>query len=216
MLPIQESYGVKLMADKSAGRSVIKGMGLPLMGNDIDTDRIIPARFMKCVTFDGLGAYAFFDERYDVNGDQKDHIMNDERYAEGSILLVNKNFGCGSSREHAPQALYHWGIRGFVGESFAEIFAGNCNSLGLPAVRVSREAIGKLMEICMANPSPVLTIDLKEGYVSAEGTAFPASLPEGYRRALIEGTWDVTQTLLEGSGEVDRKYRELPYLRGFT
>ncbi len=127
-------------------RNQVTGTGIPVSGNDIDTDRIIPARFMKCVTFEGLEQYVFYDVRFDAEGQPKAHPYNEARYQGGSVLIVNKNFGCGSSREHAPQALMRFGMRVVIGESFAEIFAGNCTALGIPAVTASAEDITALME----------------------------------------------------------------------
>src|SRR3989338_1893157 len=131
---------------------IIEGKGIPIQGNDIDTDRIIPARFMKCVTFEGLGKYAFYDERFDENGNKKKHSFNEEKFLKGSILIVNKNFGCGSSREHAPQALQKFGIKAIIGESFAEIFASNCAVMGIPTVTAPYDAIENLMMFVEEKP----------------------------------------------------------------
>src|SRR6059058_4973495 len=138
----------------------VSGTAVPIRGNDIDTDRIIPARYLKEVTFARMGDYPFFDERFDASGRKKDHPFNDPEYQGASILFVNKNFGCGSSREHAPQALYRFGIQAIVGESFAAIFAGNCVMMGLPAVTVSSAEIEELMQSSEKNPQTVYAIDL--------------------------------------------------------
>ena len=144
------------MTNNDLQRRQITGTGIPVPGNDIDTDRIIPARFMKCVTFDGLEQYAFYDERF--SGDTpKAHPFNDDRFLGGSILIVNKNFGCGSSREHAPQALVRFGMRAIIGESFAEIFAGNCTALGVPAVTASQDHITQLMQAVESDPKIRIT-----------------------------------------------------------
>ena len=139
----------------------ISGRAVPIRGNDIDTDRIIPARYLKEITFARMGEFPFYDERFDAEGKPKPHPFNDAKYKGASILLVNKNFGCGSSREHAPQAIYRFGIHAVVGESFAAIFAGNCVMLGMPAVTVASSDIELLMQLVESNPQLVLTLDLE-------------------------------------------------------
>jgi len=193
----------------------IKGRAIPLPGDEIDTDRIIPARYLKAITFEGIGRYAFFDERYDEAGNEKPHPLNDPRYRGGSILLVNKNFGCGSSREHAPQALLDWGIRALAGESFAEIFSGNCTALGMPAVRLPREAIASLMEAAAAKPEAEFSIDLGEKKIRWPGGELPFELPESNRQAFLLGTWDSTEGLLAHEREIRARAAALPYLNGF-
>jgi 3-isopropylmalate/(R)-2-methylmalate dehydratase small subunit len=188
------------------------GTGIPVPGNDIDTDRIIPARFMKCVTFDGLGEFAFYDVRFTEDGGKKDHSFNDSRFDGGTILLVNKNFGCGSSREHAPQALRRYGIGGIIGESFAEIFRGNCTAMGIPAVTVSEGNMGKLMALVNDKPSTPLTIDLEKKIIEADGKEFPLDIPDSFRNALTGGQWDSTDILLKNGELTDRKAEELFYL----
>jgi 3-isopropylmalate/(R)-2-methylmalate dehydratase small subunit len=143
----------------------VSGTGIPVRGNDIDTDQIIPARFMKVVTFDGLGEFAFFDQRFDSEDEEKDHPFNEERFRDANVLVVNANFGCGSSREHAPQALMRWGIDAIVGESFASIFAGNCLALGIPTVTASTEEIGALQAFVEENPDAELTVDVERELV---------------------------------------------------
>ncbi|MBN2352456.1 MAG: 3-isopropylmalate dehydratase small subunit [Spirochaetales bacterium] len=193
----------------------IKGRAIPLPGDEIDTDRIIPARFLKAITFEGIGRYAFFDERFDEGGGEKPHPLNDARYRGGSILFVNKNFGCGSSREHAPQALLDWGVRALAGESFAEIFAGNCTALGMPAVRLSREAIATLMEAAGARPETEFAIDLETMTIRFPNGELPFELPESSRQAFLLGTWDSTEGLLSHVEEIRARARALPYLNGF-
>ncbi|HUI70204.1 MAG TPA: isopropylmalate isomerase, partial [Spirochaetia bacterium] len=149
------------MAEPTSVRKLIKGRGIVLPGDDIDTDRIIPARYLRLITFEELGKYAFFDERFDDAGKPKPHPLNDPRFTGGSILLVNRNFGCGSSREHAPQSLMRMGINAFVGESFAEIFSGNCTALGLPAVRVSRDDALQLQKLVEGDPTLEVSVDLE-------------------------------------------------------
>jgi 3-isopropylmalate/(R)-2-methylmalate dehydratase small subunit len=193
----------------------ISGRGIPLAGGEIDTDRIIPARYLKVITFEDIGRYAFYDERFDGEGREKPHPLNDPRFQGGSILLVNNNFGCGSSREHAPQALMGYGIRAFVGESFAEIFAGNCTALGLPAVRVSRDVIGTLMRRVEADPQAELEIDLEKKTVRLGGEEHECDLPESSRQAFLLGTWDTMETLLRRRDKIEAVARAMPYLSGF-
>ncbi|ORC36557.1 3-isopropylmalate dehydratase small subunit [Marispirochaeta aestuarii] len=189
----------------------ISGKALPIQGNDIDTDRVIPARYMKSVTFSGLGAYAFYDERYDEEGKPKDHPMNSPRYTGASIMVVNKNFGCGSSREHAPQALRDFGIGALVGESFAEIFAGNCSALGMPTVTVSEEAALQLQKLVAADPGIEIQIDLENMTIRAGDYQVEASMPETYRRAMLDGSWDSTSLLLQAKDEIEKVEGSLHY-----
>lgn len=195
-------------------RAVIGGTALPLRGDDIDTDRIIPARYLKCVTFEELGQYAFYDERFDPEGREKPHPFNDKRFQDAEILVVNGNFGCGSSREHAPQSLMRMGIRAIVGESFAEIFAGNCTALGIPAVSVSHENAEKLMELVEIEPDTIVTVDLKARMVSGGDVSAPLDMPESYRRSLVEGTWDTTTALLANVERIRTVTERLPYMTG--
>jgi 3-isopropylmalate/(R)-2-methylmalate dehydratase small subunit len=188
------------------------GKGIAVRGNEIDTDRIIPARFMKCVTFEGLGAYAFNDERIDGNGAGKGHPFDDERWAGNPVLIGNSNFGCGSSREHAPQALKDYGTRAIISESFAEIFAGNCSSLGIPAVTLALEDIEGLQSLVENNPETIIYIDIEAMSVTAGAKKWNASMPEAYRKALLDGSWDSTAVLAEGASEIDRVASELPYV----
>jgi 3-isopropylmalate/(R)-2-methylmalate dehydratase small subunit len=194
----------------------IRGTAVAVPGNDIDTDRIIPARFMKVVTFAGLGRYAFYDVRYDAEGNEKPHPFNEANRRDASILLVNKNFGCGSSREHAPQALARWGIKAIVGESFAEIFAGNCTAMGIPAVTLSHAEISDIMDIVSADPDTEVEIDLEKGCLRIGESELECFLPPAYRSSLLRGTWDSTATLLEGLDEIEETARRLPYLNGFV
>ncbi len=194
----------------------IAGTGIAVRGNDIDTDRIIPARYMKVVTFDGLGEYAFRDVRYSESGEATDHPFNDPRYRNASILLVNNNFGCGSSREHAPQALMRWGIRAIVGESFAEIFAGNCNALGIPAVTLEPQAIESLMRRVESDPSAEIEIDLREAELRCGRDRHPIGFVETYRQSLLTGNWDSTALLLESRAAIEKTASRLPYMSGFS
>ena len=192
-------------------RKRVAGRGIPLRGDDIDTDRIIPARYLKSITFEGLGLNTFRDERFDEKGRPKDHPLNDPRYHGGSILIVNRNFGCGSSREHAPQSLMDFGICAFIGESYAEIFAGNCTALGLPAVTLSRDDLSRLMGLVEEKPALRIEIDLDQRTVTAESEVFRFEMPESYRQALVQGTWDSTSILLAHRGEIVDLERRLPY-----
>ncbi len=186
----------------------IRGTACVLRGDDIDTDRIIPARFLRCVVFDGLGEHAFEDDRLQAKGD---HALDDARFAGASILVVGRNFGCGSSREHAPQALLRCGFRAFVGASFAEIFAGNCLALGLPCVTLAPADLAKLMDSVALDPHQALRVDLAERSVVYRGGRLSASLPEGARGQLLEGTWNATAVLLEAGEQIERTARGLPY-----
>ena len=193
-----------------------RGRGVPVPGTDIDTDRIIPARYMKAVTFEGLGQYAFQDVRFDQEGNAKDHPFNNPRHKGASILIVGSNFGCGSSREHAPQALMRWGIKAIIGESFAEIFAGNCSALGVPAVRVSAQEAEMLMHLVEEKPDTPIEIDLEKKLVRAAGYEIRLDMPESGRKVLVDGTWDSTAVLLANKDPIARTAARIPYLRGFS
>ena len=193
----------------------ISGTAVPIRGNDIDTDRIIPARYLKEPTFARMGDYPFFDERFDPSGKKKDHPLNDPEYRGASILFVNKNFGCGSSREHAPQALYRFGIKAIVGESFAAIFAGNCTMMGLPAVVVGAKEIDQLTKSVEENPRTEYSVDLQSKTISYGNQKLRFDMPETYRTALTQGYWDSTALLRANLDQVKRTAAKLPYMRGF-
>ena len=194
----------------------IAGRARPLGGNDIDTDRIIPARYLKEVTFARMGEYPFFDERFDSSGKKKDHPFNDPEYKGASILFVNKNFGCGSSREHAPQAIYRFGIKAIVGESFAAIFAGNCTMMGLPTVTVGAKEIEQLMKSVEDNPRTEYTVDLEQKTISYGSQRFAIDLPHTYCIALTQGHWDSTALLRANLEQVKKTAAKLPYISGFS
>jgi 3-isopropylmalate/(R)-2-methylmalate dehydratase small subunit len=194
----------------------VSGTAVPIHGNDIDTDRIIPARYLKEPTFTRMGEYPFFDERFDSAGKKKDHPFNDPEYKGASILFVNKNFGCGSSREHAPQALYRFGIKAVVGESFAAIFAGNCTMMGLPAVVVNAEEIEQLMKNVADNPRTEYTVNLENKTIAYGDQKIAIDLPETYRTALTKGFWDSTALLRANLEQVRKTAAKLPYVTGFT
>lgn len=194
----------------------VSGSAVPIRGNDIDTDRIIPARYLKEVTFARMGDYPFFDERFDSSGKKKDHPLNDPKYQGASILLVNRNFGCGSSREHAPQALYRFGIHTMVGESFATIFAGNCTMMGLPTLTVAAPEIETLMQVVEESPQMRFTVDIERKTLSYGTRTMAIDLPETYRRALISGSWDSTGVLRANLDQVKKTAAKLPYMSGFA
>jgi 3-isopropylmalate/(R)-2-methylmalate dehydratase small subunit len=190
----------------------ITGTSVYVPGSDIDTDRIIPARFMKCVTFDGLGEFLFYDVRHDEHGAKKGHPLNDPRFAGASILLSNANFGCGSSREHAPQALAKHGIKAVVAESFAEIFFGNSTTLGMPCLSVSNADILALARVIEAKPDTAVTVDVAAGTVTAGTLTVSASMKPGARESLINGEWDPIAQLLDGAEQTKKVAAALPYL----
>ncbi len=187
----------------------VAGTAVYVPGQDIDTDRIIPARFMKCVTFDGLGEFAFYDVRKNADGSDKAHPLNDARFKGASILLSGANFGCGSSREHAPQALYRFGFRAVIAESFAEIFFGNCTTLGIPCVTASAQDIQVLANEIERNPKLEVTVDLVAEKVFFEDEEMPISVLPTAREALTSGQWDPIAALLANKEKVDQKIHEL-------
>jgi 3-isopropylmalate/(R)-2-methylmalate dehydratase small subunit len=194
----------------------ISGTAVPMRGNDIDTDRIIPARYLKEVTFARMGDYPFFDERYDAAGKKKDHPFNDPEYRGAALLFVNKNFGCGSSREHAPQALNRFGIKAIVGESFAAIFAGNCTIMGVPTVTVGEKEIQQLMKSVEENPKTEYTVDLDSKTLTYGNVKISIDLPETYRTALTTGSWDSTALLRANLDQVKQTAAKLPYISNFA
>jgi len=192
--------------------TAITGRGVAVPGNDIDTDRIIPARFMKCVTFDGLGAFLFYDVRKHADGSDRAHPLNDPRFRGATILLTGANFGCGSSREHAPQALQKHGIRAIVAESFAEIFFGNCTTLGLPCLSASRADLARITAAVAADPALAITVDVARSEIRFGGQTVPAVIRESARDALVHGRWDAIGELLEGVEDVKKVAAGLPYV----
>jgi len=198
----------------------ISARALPVRGDDIDTDRIVPARFLRCVTFDDLAEASFRDERFDQDGAPKAHPLNDSRYSGAHIMVVNRNFGCGSSREHAPQALSRWGIRALVGVSFADIFAGNCAAIGVVAVTASEETISTLQKAIEADASTEVALDLEtmtvEWGAGAATQEAPIAIAESRRKKFLSGTWDTTGTLLANLEGIQATAHSLPYLAGFS
>jgi len=193
----------------------VAGTALPIRGDDIDTDRIIPARFLKAITFEGLEHHLFEDDRAQSDARQPGtHPFSNPAYTSASILLVNANFGCGSSREHAPQAIRRRGLRAVVGQSYSEIFFGNSVALGLPCPTASADVLQQLMTLVEGNPSSQLTVDLTTMRVSAGGREYPIALPAGVREAFLDGSWDATGLLLESPEEVTAVASRLPYVSG--
>lgn len=190
----------------------IQGKGVYIQGDDIDTDRIIPARYMKVVTFDGLGEFMFKDVRFDEVGNQTDHILNDPRYAEATIMIVDRNFGCGSSREHAPQAIRRAGFSAIIGESFAEIFYGNSVTLGMPCVEATTEQIREIAAAVAADPDTLIDIDIAAETVTVNGKTYQVSVKKTARDALINGMWDPIAELLENGEGIETTARSLPYV----
>jgi len=187
----------------------ISGECISLIGNDIDTDRIIPARFLKCVNFDALGKSVFEDDRKTLKGR---HPLDLEENKNASILVVNSNFGCGSSREHAPQALMRWGIKAIIGESFAEIFYSNCIAIGIPCFTLPKKSIQDIQKY-IDNESLFLEIDLKNSLAKSKDLNFILEIKESSRKMFLSGEWDATATLLENARLVENKFNELPYTK---
>ena len=200
------------MTDEIPEIDSVTGSGVPIRGNDIDTDQIIPARFMKVVTFDGLGEFAFFDLRFDDDDEQKDHPFNEERFQDANVLVVNDNFGCGSSREHAPQALMRWGIDAIIGEGFAEIFAGNCLALGIPTVTADHETINDLQQWVGDNPDGEIEVDVAAETVAYGGNEIGVSVDDAQRQALVEGIWDTTALMKSNEQAIAETADSLPYV----
>jgi 3-isopropylmalate/(R)-2-methylmalate dehydratase small subunit len=207
------------LKDEARRITHVEGRGLPMRGDDIDTDRIIPARFLRSVTFEGLEKNVFVDERTGSSAAARTHgthPFDDPHYQGASVLLVNSNFGCGSSREHAPQALQRWGIQAIVGESFSEIFFGNAAIIGLPCVKAAADDVRTLMEQVERNPATLIAVDLNHRTVDAEGFSCVVELPSKVRDALVTGAWDTTGLLLDRYEEVDAASARLPYVNGFA
>lgn len=190
----------------------VTGRGVYVPGNDIDTDRIIPARFMKCVTFDGLGEFLFYDVRKNADGTDREHPLNDPRFKGATVLLSGANFGCGSSREHAPQAIQKYGFRAVIAENFAEIFFGNCTTLGIPCATASREDIAKIAAAIERDPRTEIVVDVSNQEIRFGGDSVKAEVRAAARDALINGRWDPIGELLEGATAMQATAAKLPYL----
>ena len=196
--------------------TTVTGKAIAIVGDDIDTDRIIPARFLKEITFTNLGKYPFFDERFNDDLSEKDHPFNHQDRQGSKLLFVNKNFGCGSSREHAPQSLRRWGIQAIIGESFAEIFASNCITLGIPAVTASESDIRRAQELCEAQSETEWTISLDTCRLSCESEQVEVHMKDHHRKTLMEGLWDSTSLLHANLDKVGDLYSSLPYTSGYS
>lgn len=194
----------------------VSGSAIPLRGNDIDTDRIIPARFLRCVTFDGLGEHAFADDRTQLKAKGEIHPFDDERFADASILVCGSNFGCGSSREHAPQSLNKWGIKAIVGGSYAEIFFNNNIAMGVPCVCLETAEIEELQARVEQDPGLDVVVDLENLEVRAGEMRWTVRLPEGARQMFLRGQWDATGQLLQNLERVRGLAEKLPYLNNFN
>jgi 3-isopropylmalate/(R)-2-methylmalate dehydratase small subunit len=198
-------------------RIVIEGSGVPVRGDDIDTDRIVPARYLRTVTFTGLGQHAFEDDRAELTRAGKQHPFDMPGFARARILLANKNFGCGSSREHAPQALLRWGdgISAIIAESFAEIFNANCFSLGIPCVRVDEATAQALMAAVERDPSLKIRINFEQSTIEAGSIRVSFDMASGIRQRFLEGSWDSTAELLANRAAIQTTAQKLPYVTGF-
>ncbi|MEF8791316.1 MAG: 3-isopropylmalate dehydratase small subunit [Haloarculaceae archaeon] len=192
----------------------VTGTGIPVRGNDIDTDQITPARYLKVVTFKGLGEAVFRDQRFDDDGEPKDHPFNEEQYQDANVLVVNANFGCGSSREHAPQALMRWGIDAIVGESFAEIFAGNCLALGIPTVTADQETIRELQDYIEKYPDAEIEVDVAGETVHYDDRTVEVTVDDAQRKALVDGIWDTTALMKANRNAIAETADSLPYVEG--
>ena len=191
----------------------VKGKCIYLKGNDIDTDRIIPARFLKCISFDDLGESVFADDRLEKHGF---HPFDQVQNQNSSILIVNKNFGCGSSREHAPQALMRWGIRAIIGQSFAEIFYGNCLSIGIPCAIIAESCIDSLTKEIEANPDLIFNLDINSQRICNVKQSWLLTIELGMKEMLLSGKWDATRTLLKEKDKIKLTKNSLPYINQFN
>lgn len=195
----------------------ISATGVAIRGNEVDTDRIIPARYLRCITFDGLGEFAFRDERFDPSGKAKQHPLNDPRFSGAGILVANSNFGCGSSREHAPQALARWGsgIKAIIAESFADIFAGNCAAIGVAAVTASAADTARMQAAIEADPKAVITLDLQAMTASMGALCIPVAMPAAHRQKFLAGTWDTVAALMANKPLIAQTAARIPYVGTF-
>ena len=190
--------------------SKINGKCISLIGDDIDTDRIIPARFLKCIDFDSLAESVFDDDRKTLKGN---HPFDLESNKGASILIVNSNFGCGSSREHAPQALLRWGIKAIIGESFADIFYSNCIAIGVPCFTLPRKSIKNIQKYIVNNNNLIFKIDLFKSTAISKDLSFNLEIKESSKKMFLSGEWDATSTLLENEDLIEKKLNDLPYIK---
>ncbi|MEK9727971.1 MAG: 3-isopropylmalate dehydratase small subunit [Candidatus Margulisiibacteriota bacterium] len=191
----------------------VSGTAVPILGNDVDTDRIVPARYLKEITFDQMGDYLFYDARYDEgHNPREDHPLNQDQYQSASIMLVEKNFGCGSSREHAPQAIKRAGFEAIIGESFAEIFSGNCKNLGIVTGGLSRDHLDQLIQRVKQSPSLTLRLDIESSVLKlGEDVSFPVSIKSSHQKAFLDGTWDELALLKLNDNKIKAVANDLPY-----
>ena len=190
----------------------LEGKAVYVPGDDVDTDRIIPARFMKCITFDGLGEYLFYDVRYNEDGSKKEHNLNDDRFSEATIIVSGNNFGCGSSREHAPQSIQKAGFKAVIAGSFAEIFFGNSTNLGVVCVVVGNEDRKQIAGLIDQDPELAVSIDLEALKVNIGEYSFECTIKGDARKSLLDGSFDTLNELLEGNVEVDSIVSGLEYI----
>ena len=198
------------MSNNPAAITAVQGTAIPLPGNDVDTDRIIPARYLRSVTFEGLGAEVFKDERFNDDGSLKAHPFNEEKYAGAAILIVGRNFGCGSSREHAPQAIMRSGIKAIIGESFGEIFAGNCTSIGIPVCTADEQTIDELQKLVQNNPQLQFDLDLEAQTLTSEEKSVAVEISPAAKTALLAGTWNTLDELLQNEAGIEEVHKRLP------
>lgn len=198
------------MSNNPAVIKAVQGTAIPLPGNDVDTDRIIPARYLRSVTFEGLGTEVFKDERFNDDGSLKAHPFNEEKYAGAAILIVSRNFGCGSSREHAPQAIMRSGIKAIIGESFGEIFAGNCTSIGIPVCTADEQTIDELQKLVQNNPQLNFDLDLEAQTLSSVEKSVAVDINPAVKTALLAGTWNTLDELLQNEAVIEEVHQRLP------
>ena len=198
------------MSNNPAAITAVQGTAIPVPGNDIDTDRIIPARYLRSVTFEGLGAEVFKDERFKDDGSMKEHPFNDDKYAGATLLIVGRNFGCGSSREHAPQAIMRSGIKAIIGESFGEIFAGNCTSIGVPVCTTDEQTIEKLQKLVQDDPQINFDLNIENQTLSFGDETINLEINPAVKTALVGGTWNTLDELLQNEAAIDEVNRRLP------
>ena len=196
--------------------TIITGSGIPLRGNDIDTDRVIPARFLKCVTFDGIGEHAFADDIRGLAAKGETHPFADARFANAAILVTNQNFGCGSSREHAPQSLKRWGIRAIIAESYSDIFYGNCVSLAVPCFTADHETCAKLQDVIESNPDGELTLDIAAATATGPCATVALQIQPGAQGQFLDGSWDGRAGLLENLEAAKEVAAKLPYVSNYA